>query len=74
MMEYFAWDPAGLAVLSGHYSTGEPLPPHLVELLRASKHSFVGLETQQQVQYKPDFVHRKLLPLFFSQLALHVGL
>jgi Zn-dependent oligopeptidase len=49
LMEYLAWDEQGLALLSGHYETGEPIPPDVAAALRASKHAFVGVETLQQV-------------------------
>ena len=38
MMEQWAYDPAVLARVSSHWTTGEPLPQAMVESLIASKH------------------------------------
>lgn len=48
-LEHYSADPRVLALFARHRSTGEPLPPGLLEGVQASRRRFVGLDQQQQV-------------------------
>lgn len=49
-MENFCWDPKGLALISGHYETGEPLPLSLLDKLKAAKNFQSGLQLIRQLE------------------------
>ena len=49
-MENFAWQPEVIALISGHYETGEPLPDELLEKLRASRVFHAGLHMVRQLE------------------------
>ncbi len=38
MSENWTWEPTSLALFSGHYETGAPIPAELLEKMRASRH------------------------------------
>lgn len=42
MFEYWFWDSRSLALLSGHYRTGKPLPDELTKKIMASRHHQVA--------------------------------
>jgi oligopeptidase A len=50
-MEGFAWEPEILAMISGHYQTGEPLPARLVERLRASRVFHGAMQMVRQLEF-----------------------
>jgi len=50
-MENFCWEPAVLARLSAHVDTGEPLPPALVERMRAARNFHNGLTLLRHCEY-----------------------
>jgi len=50
-MENFAWQPEVVAMISGHYETGEPLPAELLERLRASRVFHAGLQLARQLEF-----------------------
>ncbi len=50
-METFAWEPEVVALCSGHYQTGEPLPGELLAALRASKNFQSALQMVRQLEF-----------------------
>lgn len=55
LVESWIWEPAALARLTRHYATGEPLPPHLAELLAADRrHSPIAPHMQLLCAAKLD--------------------
>ncbi|MBU1332772.1 MAG: oligopeptidase A [Gammaproteobacteria bacterium] len=50
-MENWCWEPEGLALISGHYETGEPLPQDLLEKMLAAKNFQSGLMMVRQVEF-----------------------
>jgi thimet oligopeptidase len=51
MLENWCWEATSLALLSGHYITGEPLPKALLEKLVASKNANIGVLTKRQIVF-----------------------
>lgn len=50
-MENWAWDAEGIALISGHVETGEPLPKDKLEALLAAKNFQSGLQTLRQIEF-----------------------
>jgi oligopeptidase A len=50
-MENWCWEPEGLALISGHYQTGEPLPQDLLEKMLAAKNFQSGLMMVRQLEF-----------------------
>ncbi|WP_459746042.1 oligopeptidase A [Pseudomonas sp. 3A(2025)] len=50
-MENWCWEPEGLALISGHYETGEPLPQDLLEKMLAAKNFQSGLMMVRQLEF-----------------------
>nr|WP_276583554.1 oligopeptidase A [Pseudomonas sp. RIT-PI-S] len=50
-MENWCWEPEGLALISGHYKTGEPLPQDLLEKMLAAKNFQSGLMMVRQLEF-----------------------
>ncbi|MHA6491740.1 oligopeptidase A [Pseudomonas borbori] len=50
-MENWCWEPEGLALISGHFETGEPLPQHLLEKMLAAKNFQSGLMMVRQIEF-----------------------
>jgi len=50
-METFAWEPEVVALCSGHYRTGEPLPAAVLASLRESKNFQSALQMLRQVEF-----------------------
>ena len=51
MFEAWVWSPETLPMLSGHYETGKPLPPELLERMIAAKSLCSGMMDETQVFY-----------------------
>jgi len=51
LMEYFAYDPSVLKLLSGHYVTKDVIPDEVLAALKAQRQSFAALDMLQQVIY-----------------------
>ena len=51
LMEDFAWDPAVLTGMSGHYQTGEPLPRDLFDRLLAARRFQSGMALLRQIEF-----------------------
>jgi oligopeptidase A len=49
--ENFAWTREGLALVSGHYRTGEPLPEALYQKLLGARHFHTGLFLLRQLEF-----------------------
>lgn len=49
MLENWIWHPDTLQLMSGHYSTGEPLPQEMGQALAASRVANVGQFNLQRV-------------------------
>ncbi len=50
-MENWCWEPEGLALISGHYETGEPLPRELLDKMLAAKNFQSGLMLLRQLEF-----------------------
>ncbi len=50
-MENWCWEPQGLALISGHFETGEPLPQDLLEKMLAAKNFQSGLMMARQIEF-----------------------
>ncbi|WP_265531717.1 oligopeptidase A [Pseudomonas saponiphila] len=50
-MENWCWEPEGLALISGHYETGEPLPQDLLQKMLAAKNFQSGLMMVRQLEF-----------------------
>jgi oligopeptidase A len=50
-MENWCWEPQGLALISGHFETGEPLPRDLLEKMLAAKNFQSGLMMVRQIEF-----------------------
>lgn len=50
-METFAWEPEVVALCSGHYQTGEPLPAKILKSLRESRNFQAGLQLLRQAEF-----------------------
>lgn len=50
-MENWCWEPDGLALISGHYETGEPLPQALLDKMLAAKNFQSGLMMVRQLEF-----------------------
>jgi thimet oligopeptidase len=51
IMEEWCWQPDVLGKFAGHYQTGEPIPPALVDDLVKTRHLNVALHTLRQVSF-----------------------
>ena len=50
-MENWCWEPDGLALISGHYESGEPLPQDLLDKMLAAKNFQSGLMMVRQIEF-----------------------
>ncbi|MCP8463349.1 oligopeptidase A [Pseudomonas sp. ZM23] len=50
-MENWCWEPDGLALISGHFETGAPLPQDLLEKMLAAKNFQSGLMMVRQLEF-----------------------
>jgi oligopeptidase A len=50
-METFAWEPEVVALCSGHFQTGEPLPARILASLRESKNFQSALQMVRQLEF-----------------------
>jgi len=50
-MENFCWTEAGLALISGHVSTGAPLPASMLTQLKQTRHFHAGLFLVRQLEF-----------------------
>jgi oligopeptidase A len=50
-MENYCWEKESLALISGHYQTGLPLPDDLYEKMIAAKHFQTGLQMVRQLEF-----------------------
>lgn len=50
-MENWAWDAEGIALISSHVETGEPLPKDKLEALLAAKNFQSGMQTLRQIEF-----------------------
>lgn len=50
-MENWCWEPEGLALISGHYQSGEPLPAEKLERMLAAKNFQSGLMMVRQLEF-----------------------
>jgi len=51
MLEEWVWNPETLGTFARHYQTGEPIPPGLVERMKAADEFGKGLSVRQQMFY-----------------------
>ncbi|WP_044873380.1 oligopeptidase A [Pseudomonas sp. LFM046] len=50
-MENWCWEPEGLALISGHYQTGEALPQDLLDKMLAAKNFQSGMMMVRQLEF-----------------------
>ena len=50
-MENWCWEPEGLALISGHFETGEALPQDLLDKMLAAKNFHSGLMMARQIEF-----------------------
>lgn len=50
-MENWAWDAEGIALISSHVETGEPLPKDKLQALLAAKNFQSGMQTLRQIEF-----------------------
>lgn len=50
-MENWCWEPEGLALISGHYQSGEPLPAEKLERMLAAKNFQSGMMMVRQLEF-----------------------
>ncbi|WP_028695822.1 oligopeptidase A [Pseudomonas cremoricolorata] len=50
-MENWCWEPEGLALISGHYQTGAPLPQDLLDKMLAAKNFQSGMMMVRQLEF-----------------------
>ncbi len=50
-MENWCWEPEGLALISGHYQSGEALPQDLLDKMLAAKNFQSGLMLARQIEF-----------------------
>lgn len=50
-MENWCWEPESLALISGHYQTGEPLPQEKLERMLAAKNFQSGMTMVRQLEF-----------------------
>jgi len=50
-MENWCWEPEGLALISGHYESGKPLPQDLLDKMLAAKNFQSGLMMVRQIEF-----------------------
>jgi oligopeptidase A len=50
-MENWCWEPEGLALISAHFETAEPLPEELLEKMLAAKNFQSGLMMMRQLEF-----------------------
>ncbi len=51
MMEHWCWEKEGIALISGHYKTGEVLPDELYKKLHAAKTFQSGMHMLRQIEF-----------------------
>jgi len=50
-LENWCWEPEALALISGHYKTGEPLPQELLDKMLAAKNFQSGMMMVRQLEF-----------------------
>ncbi|GGC10384.1 oligopeptidase A [Marinobacterium zhoushanense] len=50
-LENWCWEPEALALISGHYETGEPLPQEMLDKMLAAKHFQAGMMMLRQLEF-----------------------
>jgi oligopeptidase A len=50
-LENWCWEPEALTLISGHHETGEPLPPPLIQRLRAARNFQAGMQMVRQLEF-----------------------
>jgi oligopeptidase A len=63
-LENWSWEKAALALISGHYQTGEPLPDSLYSKMLAAKNFQAGMQMVRQLEFSLfDFkIHQDYTP------------
>ncbi|MCC5794692.1 MAG: M3 family metallopeptidase [Chromatiales bacterium] len=50
-LESFAWDPEVIPLISGHWESGEPLPPGMLQNLRESRNFQAAMQMVRQLEF-----------------------
>ena len=50
-LENWCWDPESLALIAGHYETGEPLPGEMLERMLAARNFQAGMQMERQLEF-----------------------
>ncbi len=51
LMENWCWEPAAIALISGHYETGEALPASLLSRMLAARNFQAGMKMVRQLEF-----------------------
>ncbi len=51
LMENWCWEEEALGLISGHYVSGEPLPPELLERMKAARNFQSGMQMVRQLEF-----------------------
>lgn len=71
-LENWCWQPEAIPMISGHFETGEPLPPEMLEKMLAAKHFQSAMQMVRQLEFALfDFLlHRDFDGADFDVLGL----
>lgn len=71
LMEYWCWEPEGLALVAAHYQTKESLPAEWLVQLKASRTFQAGMQMLRQIEFSLfDFqMHQQPNPTTTNQIA-----
>lgn len=50
-LENWCWEPEALAMISGHYETGQPLPPELLDKMLAARNFQSAMQMVRQLEF-----------------------
>jgi len=50
-LENWCWDPESLALIAGHYETGDPLPQEMLERMLAARNFQSGMQMVRQLEF-----------------------
>jgi len=64
LMENWCWEPAAIALVSGHHETGDPLPEAMLSRMLAARNFQAGMKTVRQLEFAMfDFeIHQTAAP------------
>jgi len=65
LMENWCWEPAAIALVSGHHETGDPLPAAMLSRMLAARNFQAGMKMVRQLEFAMfDFdIHQMVSPI-----------